>query len=100
MSLLKVFNIDKDCVSLKKQKQIFNELVEEKSFEFQNLKEKFNPNNLIYRYKTEGIISKDFSNYQNPIDLIINLRDGNISPWELLKDQINVKLVIGKKKRK
>ena len=100
MSLLKVFNIDKDCVSLKKQKQILNELVEEKSFEFQNLKEKFNPNNLIYRYKTEGIISKDFSNYQNPIDLIINLRDGNISPWELLKDQINVKLVIGKKKRK
>ena len=80
MSLLKVFNIDKDGVSLKKQKQILNELVKEKSFEFQNLKEKFNPNNLICRYKTEGMISKDFSNYQNPIDLIINLRDGNISP--------------------
>ena len=65
---------------LKNKKKIFNELAEEKSFEFQNLKEKINPNNLIYRYKTEVISPKDFSDYQNPIDLFINLRDGNINP--------------------
>ena len=33
----------------------------------------------MYRYKTEGISPKDFSNYQNPIELFINLRDGNIN---------------------
>ena len=36
------------------KKKKFNKLVEEKSYEFQNLKEKINPNNLIYNYKTEG----------------------------------------------
>ena len=61
-----------------KNKKNNNVLTEEKSFVFQNLKEKTNPNNLIYRYKTKGRSPKDFSNYQNPIDLFINLRDGNI----------------------
>ena len=36
------------------KKKRFNKLVEEKSYGFQNLKEKINPNNLIYNYKTEG----------------------------------------------
>ena len=40
----------------------FNDLVEEKSFEFQNLKEKINPNNLVYKYNTVGKSPKDFSN--------------------------------------
>ena len=32
-------------------KEKFDKLVEEKYYEFQNLKEKINPNNLIYNYK-------------------------------------------------
>ena len=48
-----------------KDKKIFNELVEEKSYIFQDLKEKINPNNLIYTYKIERRSPKDFSNYQN-----------------------------------
>ena len=72
-------------------KKIFNESVEEKSFEFQNLKEKINSDNLIYKYETERIIPKDLSNYQNLIDLFINLRDDNINPRELLKNQIKFK---------
>ena len=40
---------------------------------------KSSPNNLIYKYKTEGRSLKDFSKYQNPIDLFINLRDGSIN---------------------
>ena len=44
----KYFNIDRDRVPLEEQKnQTFNELVEEKSYEFQDLKEKINSNNLI-----------------------------------------------------
>ena len=65
---------------------MFNERVEKKSFKFQNLKEKINPNNLIYKFKTEGISPKDFSNYQNLIDLCINLRDGNINLREVSKN--------------
>ena len=77
---------------VEKQKKVFNEFVEEKQFEFKNSKEKIDPNNLIYRYKTEGISPNNFSNYQNLIDLFMNLRDGNINPREVLKDQINFKL--------
>ena len=43
---------------------------------------------MIYKYKTEGISPKYFSNYQNPIELFKDLRDGNIKPKEILKDQI------------
>ena len=48
-------------------------------------------------------ILKVFSNYQNPIELLKDLRDGNINPKEVLKDQINYKSDLGgirKKKSK
>ena len=54
---------------------------------------------MIYKYKTEGINPKDFSNYQNPIDLVINLRDENINLKEVLKDQINFKWDLGEIKK-
>ena len=40
-----------------------NLIEEEKSYEFQNLKEKINPNNLIYKYKTVGRSPKDLSDF-------------------------------------
>ena len=72
-------------------KKNFNKLVEEDFYESKNLKEKINPNNLIYNNKTEGKILRDFSNYQNPIDIFINLSDGNVNPREVLKNQIGFK---------
>ena len=72
-------------------KKNFNKLAEEDFYESKNLKEKINPNNLIYNNKTEGKILRDFSNYQNPIDIFINLSDGNINPREVLKNQIDFK---------
>ena len=82
----KDFNIDRDSISLEKQKKIFNELVEEISSEFKNLEKRINPHSLIYKYKTEGISPNDFRNYQNPIELFKDLRDGNTNPKEVLKD--------------
>ena len=79
--------------------KIFNKLAEEKSFQFRNLKRKSDPGNLVYRHKTKGISPKDFSNYQNPMNLFINLRDGNIKSRDLLKDQINFKSDIGETKK-
>ena len=37
---------------------------------FHNLEKRINPNNSIYNYKTEWMSSKDFSDYQNPIDFL------------------------------
>ena len=75
----KVLNIDKDVIPLEKQIKIFNELVEERPSEFGNIETKNNPKNLIYKYKTEVLSPKNFSVYQNPVDLFKNLRDGNIN---------------------
>ena len=55
---------------------------------------------MICKYKTEGISRKDFSNYQNLIGLFKNLRDGNISPKEALKSQINFKSDLGEIKKR
>ena len=54
---------------------------------------------MIYEYKTKGISQKDFSNYQNLIYLFINLRDGNINPKKLLKNQNNFKSNLDKIKK-
>ena len=94
--LKKDFNIDRNYhVYHLTNKKIFNRLVEEKSYEFNNLKEKINPNNLVYEFKTEGRIPKGFSNYQNLIEVFINLRDGNVNPREVLKNQFEFKSHLG-----
>ena len=46
---------------------------------------------MIYKYKTEGISLRNFRNYQNPIELFKDLKDDNINPKEVLKDQNNFK---------
>ena len=46
---------------------------------------------MIYKNKTEGRSPKDFSVYQNLIDLFENLSDSNINSKEVLKIQINIK---------
>ena len=56
---------------------------------------------MIYNYKTEGISPKDFSfsYYRNPIKLVKDLRDANINPKKVLKDQIKFKSDLGKIKK-
>ena len=56
---------------------------------------------MIDNYKTEWRSPKDFSNYQILIDLFINLRDANVNPREVSKNQIDFKSDLGEiKKRK
>ena len=64
-----------------------------------NLEKKINPDNLIYKHKTEGISPKDFRNYQDPIKLFEDLRDDNINPEKILKDQINFKSDLGETRK-
>ena len=56
----KDFNIGGDNIPLGEQKKVFNELVEGRPSEFKGLEKRINPDNLIYKYKTEGISPKDF----------------------------------------
>ena len=72
-----------------KNKKIFKELIKERSSEFWNLAKRVTSDNLIYQYKTKGRSPKDFRNYQNSIELLKDLRDGNINPKQILKNQIN-----------
>ena len=90
----KDFNINKDGKPIEKQKPNSSLNL------FQNLTEKINPNNLIYKCKTEETSLKDFSNYQKPIDLFIDLIDGNKNPREVLKDQINGNVDLGEIKKR
>ena len=46
---------------------------------------------MIYKFKNKEINPKDFRNYQNLIGLFKDLRDVNINPKEVSKDQMNFK---------
>ena len=54
------FNVDRDSIPLEEQKNVFNELVEEKASEFKNLQKRIDADNLIYKYKNEKKIFRDF----------------------------------------
>ena len=54
---------------------------------------------MIHNYKPERKSPTDFSDYQNPIDLFINLKDGNVIPREVFKNQIDFKSVLGEIKK-
>ena len=54
---------------------------------------------MIHTYKDEGRSPTDFTNYQNLIDLFINLRDSNVNPREVLKNQNDFKSDLGEIKK-
>ena len=85
------FNIDRSGVSHEKQKEIFNRLVKERALEFSDIKDKIAPNNLVYTFKTGENEPKDSGNYQMPLKLFEDLRDGHISHKEVLKNQARFK---------
>ena len=60
---------DKDIPFISKQKEIFNELVDERLKEITELAEKVNRIYLVYRYKGKKP-SENFGEYANALDLI------------------------------
>ena len=50
----------------------------------------------MHECKTEGRSPEDISDYQNLIDLFIDLRDGNLNPREALRNQIDFKSITHK----
>ena len=58
---------------ISKQKEIFNELVDERLEEITDLDEKVNSDNLIYRYKGRTA-DAEFNEFDNAVDLINKIR--------------------------
>ena len=85
------FNIDRSGVLLDKQKETFNEPVRERALEFSDIKDKIDPNNFVYVYSTGKSNPKGFGNYQMPMKLFEDLRDREIDPKEILKNQARLK---------
>ena len=52
----KDFNIEKDSIPFKKQKNIFNKPIDESSYEYENFEKIINPDNLSYREKVGYVL--------------------------------------------
>ena len=66
---------DEDTPFISKQKEIFNELVDERLEKIIDLDERVNSNDLIYRYKGKNVDAK-FDEFDNALDIINKIRDG------------------------
>ena len=66
-----------------KQKEICNKLAEESFEKINNLDKKVNLAKLVFKYKGRTA-DQDFSKYDNALDLIYKVRNGEISLNEAL----------------
>ena len=69
---------EKDSLVLLKQKQIFDELVNETGFEINKLSEEIDFNNLTYHY-TGKSAPKYFIHFKGPLIIHNNIKNGRIS---------------------
>ena len=76
MRLLKIILILGSGVPHEKQKGIFNILVKERSFEFDNTKHKIDINNWVYKFSGSENRPIDFKNYQLQWKVFKDLREG------------------------
>ena len=77
-----------------KTKEIFNELADKKLNEINELDKKVNPDDLIYRYKG-NTSNKEFNTYDNSLDLIDKIKNGEIKLAEAKNNQINFRSNLG-----
>ena len=73
-----------DTPLISKQKEIFNELVEEKLEKITDLDKKVNSNDLIHRYKGKNADVK-FEEFDNAIDIANKILDGKIDLADVKK---------------
>ena len=83
---------------ISKQKEIFNKLVGERLDEITELDEKFNADNLIYKYKGHTADLK-FNKFDNSHSLIDKIKKGEISLADTKNNQIKFKSELGEIKK-
>ena len=97
---IKKYDYDaEDTPFISKQKEIFNELVDERLEEITDLDEKVNSDNLIYRYKGRTADAK-FDKFDNALDIINKIKNGEIRQADVKNNQEKFKSDLGEKKRK
>ena len=83
LKTVKKYDYDaEDTLFVSKQKEIFNELVDERPKKIINLNKKVDKNDLIYRYKKSTAPNLDFNEFDNALDIIDEIRDGKVKVKE------------------
>ena len=87
------FDSDDDLATLR-QKEIYNELTEEKKTEVKKLDDSVDRDKLIYKYKG-STSDANFNKYIGATDLINKIKDGDISLKQAINDQYKLKSKLG-----
>ena len=87
-----------DTPFISKQKEIFNELVDERLEKITDLDKKVNSDDLIYRYKG-NTPDLNFDEFDNALALIDKIRDGKISLTDVKNNQEKFKSYLGEIKK-
>ena len=85
---------DEDTPFISKQKEIFNELVDERLEKITDLDKKVNSDDLIYRYKG-NTPDLNFDEFDNALALIDKIRDGKIRLIDVKNNKEKFKSYLG-----
>ena len=83
---------------ISKQKEMFNELVDERLEKTTDLDKNINSDDLIYRYKG-NIADVSFYEFDNALDIIDKKRDGKIDLANVKNNQEKLKSYLGEIKK-
>ena len=89
---------DKDTPLISKQKEIFNELVDERLEKITDLDKKVNSDDLIYRYKGNTADAK-FDKFDNALNIINKIQNAEISLADVKNNQEKFKSYLGEIKK-
>ena len=99
LKTIKKYDYDvKDTPFISKQKEIFNELVDERLEKITDLDKKVNSDDLIYRYKGNTADVK-FNEFDNAFDIIDKIRDGKIDLADVKNNQERFQSYLGEIKK-
>ena len=87
-----------DTPFISKQKEIFNELVDERREKITDLDKKVNSGDLIYRYKGNTADVK-FDEFDNALDIINKIQNGKIKLTDVKNNQEKFKSYLGETKK-
>ena len=96
---IKKYDYDaEDTPFISKQKEIFNELVDERREKITDLDKKVNSDDLMYRYKG-NTADVNFDKFDNALDIIDKIRDGKIDLADVKNNQEKFKSYLGEIKK-
>ena len=97
--MIKKYTYDlEDTPFISKQKEIFNKLIDERYEKINDLDEKVNSDDLIYRYKG-NTADENFDKFDNAINIINKIQNGEIELADVKRNQEKLKKYLGQIKK-